>query len=290
MDMNLQIVENPKFGKVRFQMIDGDPWFSASDVCNILGYANARDALAKHVAGDDVAKCDAIDNLGRTQKTNFINESGLYSLIFGSTLPIAKEFKRWVTSEVLPSIRKNGFYMTLEKAEQVINDPDVWIGVLNELKRQRAYNQKLIEKNNDLYKDNCEMYEDNCQMLKRIEELEAQIEFESNLSKSENLISVNECSKIAQQNGVPYGEKTLFSKLREDGFLCSSKNMWNLPTQRAVKLGLFKVVYFNHKKADGSHLSRGTTKVTHHGLQWIIRHYREKINRLLAEAREEGVY
>ena len=244
--------------------------------------------MKQHCKKNGVVKYHLTDSMGREQETTFISEPNLYRLITHSKMPKAQEFEEWIFEEVLPSIRKNGCYLTPEKLQQVINDPEILAGLLHELKHQREYNQKLIQTNNKLYKDNCEMYEDNCNMLKRIEELETQIEFESNLSKSENLISVNECSKIAQQNGVPYGEKTLFSKLREDGFLCSSKNMWNLPTQRAVKLGLFKVVYYKPQK-DGSHISRGTTKVTHHGLQWIIRHYRDKINRLLAEAREEGI-
>ncbi|MBF0583684.1 MAG: Bro-N domain-containing protein [Magnetococcales bacterium] len=89
-----------------------NPWFNAGDVCAVLGYVNSRDAIAKHVDEDDVAKRDIIDSLGRFQQTNHLNESGLYALIFGSTKEEAKRFKRWVTSEVLPSIRKTGSYAT----------------------------------------------------------------------------------------------------------------------------------------------------------------------------------
>lgn len=88
----------------------GNPWFNANEVCNALGFGNARDAIARHVDADDVGKRDTIDNLGRTQLSNHVNESGMYALIFGSTKPEAKRFKRWVTSEVLPAIRKTGSY------------------------------------------------------------------------------------------------------------------------------------------------------------------------------------
>ncbi len=96
---------------LRVQVDDaGQPWFNANDVCAALELANPRDALAKHVDSDDVAKRDIIDSLGRVQLASFVNESGLYALILGSTKDAAKRFKRWVTSEVLPSIRKTGTY------------------------------------------------------------------------------------------------------------------------------------------------------------------------------------
>lgn len=109
---DIQIFNSPQFGEVRVAAsVNGNPLFCAVDVCNALGYANGRDAIAKHVSDDDVAKRDIIDSLGRTQSASFVNESGLYSLIFGSKLESAKAFKKWVTSEVLPSIRKHGGYI-----------------------------------------------------------------------------------------------------------------------------------------------------------------------------------
>lgn len=96
---------------VRVVLVDGEPWFVAADVCAILGFGNPRQAIESHVDEDDVQKLDAIDSLGRTQPTNHVNESGLYALIFGSTKPEAKRFKRWVTHDVLPAIRKTGAYI-----------------------------------------------------------------------------------------------------------------------------------------------------------------------------------
>lgn len=106
----IKIFNNQEFGDVRTIMIDGEPWFVGKDVANALGYSRERDAISNHVDKDDAVKHGVTDSMGREQQTTIINESGLYSLIFGSKLDTAKKFKRWVTSEVLPSLRKNGSY------------------------------------------------------------------------------------------------------------------------------------------------------------------------------------
>lgn len=109
---DIKIFSNPQFGEIRTLADEAnEPLFCAADVCKVLGYTNPRKAVADHVSEDDVTKRDTIDNLGRTQTASFVNESGLYSLIFGSKLESAKAFKRWVTSEVLPAIRKTGGYL-----------------------------------------------------------------------------------------------------------------------------------------------------------------------------------
>lgn len=120
----IEIFKDDRFGQVRIQMdASCEPLFCANDICSALGFSNSRDAVSNHVDSDDVAKCDIIDNLGRVQKTTFINESGLYSLIFGSKLEKAREFKKWVTSEVLPSIRKTGgYYVKTEASNPSISD------------------------------------------------------------------------------------------------------------------------------------------------------------------------
>ena len=106
----IRIFNNPDFGDVRTVMIDGEPWFVGKDVANALGYSRERDAISNHVDKDDAVKHGVTDSMGREQQTTIINESGLYSLIFGSKLDSAKKFKRWVTSEVLPTLRKTGGY------------------------------------------------------------------------------------------------------------------------------------------------------------------------------------
>ena len=113
--MEIQVFKNDRFGEVRTMVINDEPWFVGKDVASVLGYSNSRDAICKHVEDDDVAKRDIIDSKGRKQLHTFINESGLYSLILSSQLPQAKEFKRWVTSEVLPQIRMTGGYIPVGK-------------------------------------------------------------------------------------------------------------------------------------------------------------------------------
>lgn len=133
----LTIFKNEKFGEVRTITIEGEPWFVGKDVAEILGYSNASKAVMAHVDDEDkqfVMMNVADSQNGNLVKTAFINESGLYSLILSSKLPSAKEFKHWVTSEVLPSIRKHGAYMTKETLKNCLSDPDFAIGLLNKLK------------------------------------------------------------------------------------------------------------------------------------------------------------
>lgn len=141
------IFENPEFGKIRTMLMDGEPYFVGKDVAGILGYAKPENAVATHVDEDDTLKQGVIDGMGRTQKTTIINESGMYSLIPGSKLPTAKKFKRWVTSEVLPSIRKTGSYSIQKKSDSyTIDDPieraKRWI---EEAEARKALESKIKE-------------------------------------------------------------------------------------------------------------------------------------------------
>ena len=137
--MDITRYKNNELGEIRATEIDGEPWFVGKDVAEILGYKKARNAIAMHVDEDDALKQGVTDSFGRMQETTFINESGLYSLILGSKLPTAKKFKRWVTSEVLPSIRKYGMYA----ADELLDDPDLMIAVLTELKAEREKAKRL---------------------------------------------------------------------------------------------------------------------------------------------------
>ena len=138
MENELRTFTKEEFGTVRTVIINGEPWFVGRDIAVSLGYANSRDALKKHVDDEDkgVAKCDS---LGGTQSLVVINESGMYSLILGSKLPSAKKFKRWITSEVLPSIRKNGMYAN----DELLNNLDLLISVATQLKEEREQKKKL---------------------------------------------------------------------------------------------------------------------------------------------------
>lgn len=147
--MDLQIFKNEEFGSVRTVVINDEPYFVGKDVAEILGYTNPRKAIGDHVDEDDkgVTKCDT---LGGVQDLTIINESGLYSLIFSSKLPKAREFKHWVTSEILPTIRKHGAYMTAETLEQAILNPDMMIKLCTALKDEQDKNKKLSLENSQL--------------------------------------------------------------------------------------------------------------------------------------------
>ena len=141
---DIQVFNSPQFGEVRTAGTAQEPIFCAADICRALGYANGRKAIADHCEEGDVTKRDIIDNLGRTQAATFVNESGLYSLIFGSKLESAKQFKKWVTSDVLPSIRKHGMYATEATVESMLNDPENAILMLQAYQRERKeLNDKL---------------------------------------------------------------------------------------------------------------------------------------------------
>lgn len=148
----LRIFENPEFGSIRTVERNGEPWFVGKDVAVILGYSNASKALADHVDEEDKLNNESLSSLGQRGGW-LINESGLYSLVLSSKLPTAKKFKRWVTSEVLPSIRKHGAYMTPEKLEAAILNPDVMIQLCQNLKAEQEKNKQLQVENAALVVD-----------------------------------------------------------------------------------------------------------------------------------------
>ncbi|HEM3275255.1 TPA: phage antirepressor KilAC domain-containing protein [Streptococcus suis] len=151
--MELQIFKNEQFGEVQLVELNNEPWFIGKEIAEILGYKNSRDALSKHVDEEDkgVAKRDT---LGGSQDQVIINESGLYSLILKSKLPQAKQFKRWVTSEVLPAIRKHGGYLTDNKLEEALLNPDTLISLATQLKEEREARKQLQVANSQLMIDN----------------------------------------------------------------------------------------------------------------------------------------
>lgn len=231
---------------VRTLLRDNEPYFVGKDVAEILGYSNPRDALSKHVDSDDkgVAKCDT---LGGTQQTTIINESGLYSLILSSKLPKAKEFKHWVTSEVLPTIRKHGAYMTDAKAAAIVTDK----GSLADLLQQAA--EQLKRK--DI----------------QIEQMKPKALFADAVSTSDTPILVGELAKILHQNGVSMGQNRMFRWLRDNGYLISKKGTsYNMPTQRAMELGLFKIKENAITHSDGHVTITKTLKVTGKGQVYFV--------------------
>ena len=242
---DLQVFKNAEFGEIRTVTIDDEPWFVGKDVAKILDYSNTRKALADHVEEDD--KMDGVtirDSIGRNQKPVFINESGLYSLILSSKLPTAKKFKHWVTSEVLPSIRKNnGYIMNQENMtpEQIMAE-----GIL--------IAQRIIESKN-----------------KEIERMKPKEVFADAVKTSHTSILVGDLAKILKQNGIETGPKRLFEWLRNNGYLIKRNGTdRNMPTQKAMEMGLFEVKESIVNNPDGSVRITKTTKVTGKGQLYFI--------------------
>lgn len=216
----LKIFENAEFGSVRTIAINDEPYFVGKDVAEILGYERATKAIRDHVDKEDVDEIPIQDSIGRMQNTPIINESGLYSLILSSKLPNAKKFKHWVTSEVLPSIRKHGAYMTPDTLEQAITGPDFLIRLATELKNEQE-KRKVLET--------------------KVEKDKPKVLFAEAVETAKTSILIGDLAKILKQNGFETGQKRLFEQLRRDGFLIKGGNSKNMPTQRAMEMGLFEV-------------------------------------------------
>ena len=248
---DIQLFYKSGFASLRVIEKDGNPWFVAKDIADNLGYTNSRKAVADHVAEEDkgVTKCDT---LGGAQDTTVINESGVYSLIMGSKLPRAKEFKHWVTAEVLPSIRKNGAYMTEETIEKALTSPDFLIKLATQLKDEKE--KRLAAE-------------------KQIEIDRPKVVFADAVAVADDSILIGELAKLIRQNGVAIGQNKLFSWLRENGYLMKGGESRNLPTQRAMEMNLFKVKERVISNPDGSQLTTRTTKVTGKGQQYFINRF-----------------
>lgn len=240
----LKIFKNEEFGEVRTVEIGGEPWFVGKDVAEVLGYLNSSKALADHVDEDDKLNNESLSSLGQRGGW-LINESGLYSLILSSKLPNAKAFKRWVTSEVLPSIRKHGLYAK----EELLDNPDIAIAAFKALKEEREARKALEAEN------------------KQMQPLAL---FAKSVSTSDTSILIGDLAKLLKQNGYDTGQKRLFEELRQRGFLMKSGSSKNLPTQKAMELGLFEVKESTINNPDGSVRVTKTTKVTGKGQVYFV--------------------
>lgn len=234
--------------EVRTVQKGGEVLWVLKDVCGILGIEKYRDAAAR--LDDDEREPVLVDTLGGRQEMVAVTESGLYGIILLSRKPEAKKFKRWVTHEVLPAIRRHGAYVTPAKLEELMNDPDAWIKVLTALKEERAAKERLrIQTEADKPK----------------------VVFADAVSVSDGTILIGELAKILKGNGVEIGQNRLFEKLRRDGYLIKRKGTdYNAPTQRAMELGLFRVKETAITHSDGHVTISKTTKVTVKGQQYFI--------------------
>lgn len=245
----LEIFKNEEFGEIRTITINNEPWFVSKDVAFVLGYSNPRDAISKHVDVEDkgVAKCDT---LGGSQDLTVINESGLYSLILSSKLPTAKKFKHWVTSEVLPTIRKHGVYATAETIENIIANPDNGIKLLQALKAEQDKNKALEVENT---------------------ELKPKALFADAVAGSNTSILIRELAKIIKGNGVNIGEHKLFGWLREHGYLIRKYGCdYNTPTQKSMELGVMELKKTAVNKPDGTVITRTTPLITGKGQVYFV--------------------
>lgn len=228
--------------EVRSLLLNNEPWFVGKDVAEVLGYAKPLNAIAQHVDKDDSLKQGLTDSLGRQQKNILINESGLYSLILSSKLPSAKKFKRWVTSEVLPALRKTGQYQ------------------VKELSGQELMAKALIEAQSVLAAKD-----------KVIEEMKPKVVFADAVATSHTSILVGELAKILKQNGIDMGQKRLFAWLREKGYLIKRQGTdYNMPTQKAMELGLFEIKEGSYVNGSGVNITTKTPKITGKGQQYFI--------------------
>lgn len=230
---------------VRTLVIDDEPYFVGKDVAEILGYVKPRNAISVHVDDEDKKDAPIQGTLGGVQTMTMVNESGLYSLILSSKLPTAKKFKRWVTSEVLPTIRKHGAYMTEQKIEEALLNPDTLITLAKQLKAEKE--QRLLAQ-------------------KQVEEMTPKAVFHDAVANAENTMLVRDVAHFLRQNGLDIGGTRFFVWLRLNGFL--TKN--NQPTQLSLERGYFQVketvVHTNH-----GFQTKTTPKITGRGQTFFLK-------------------
>lgn len=251
----LQIFNNPEFGQIRTLDESGAVLFCGSDVAKALGYTNPSKALSDHCKG--VTKRYAPTKSG-TQEMSFIPESDLYRLVFGSKLPSAEKFTDWVTREILPSVRRHGAYMTPEVIERTLMDPDYIIQLATTLKEER-HKRKALEAQAEADKP--------------------KVLFADSVASSQTSILVGELAKLLRQNGVDIGGTRLFRWLRENGYLIRrSGSDYNMPTQRSMELGLFKIKETAITHADGTVTVSKTVKVTPKAQIYFVNKFLGEVN------------
>lgn len=243
---SLQVFKNEQFGEVRVMEHNGEPWFVGKDVAGVLGYQNGSRDINRHVDDEDRQNYQN-GTFESPRGMTIINESGLYSLILSSKLPTAKQFKRWVTSEVLPAIRKHGGYVA---GQESMSDDELMAKAL------LMAHSKIEERE------------------KQIKEMAPKAIFADAVAASHTSILIGDLAKLLKQNGVETGQKRLFGWLRENGYLIRQKgSSWNMPTQRSMDLGLFEVKETTITHADGHISVSKTPKVTGKGQVYFVKKF-----------------
>lgn len=241
----LQTFNSLEFGQIRMILRDNEPWFVGKDIATALGYSNHSKALIDHVEDEDKLNNNSLSSLGQRGGW-LVNESGLYSLILSSKLESAKKFKRWITSDILPSIRKNGMYAT----DDLLDNPDLLIKIATQLKEEREKRTALEE-------------------INRINQ--PKVLFAESVETSNQSILVGDLAKLIKQNGIDIGQNRLFEWLRENDYLISRKGeSYNMPTQKSMNARLFEIKESSIVNPDGSVRVTRTTKVTGKGQIYFI--------------------
>lgn len=246
---NVQIFKNAEFGEIRTLVEHEQVLFCASDVAKALGYARPNDAVNQHCRAT-VKRRTPIS--GKIQDINFIPEGDVYRLIIRSKLPAAEKFERWVFDEVLPTIRKHGVYMTDDALHKAITEPDFLIRLATELKQEKEARQQAEQ---------------------QIEADRPKVLFAGAVSASHTSILIGDLAKLLKQNGYETGQKRLFQQLRDEGYLIKSGSSKNMPTQKAMEMGLFEVKETAFNNPDGTIRVTKTTKVTGKGQVYFINLY-----------------
>lgn len=262
MENGLKVFTNEQFGQFRTIDKGGEPWFVAADVCDFFQVTN-RNRVMQQVDQADKGGTQ-MDTPGGKQTLTIINEAGLYDLLFAlqptkargvsdeyvnERIAQLKAFKRWITHEVIPAIRKHGMYATPDTVEKILEDPDTIIRILQEMKEERARRVKAEE---------------------QIRLDAPKVLFADCVSQADTDILVGELAKLLKQNGMDIGQNRLYEKLRAEGYIMKNST---IPTQRAMEMGLFRVIERSIMQPNGTTRITQTTKVTGKGQQYFVNRY-----------------
>nr|DAP42879.1 MAG TPA: repressor domain protein [Caudoviricetes sp.] len=248
-------VWNYESSEIRTVQVNGEPWFVLADVCKVLELSSPH-KVADRLENDERNQIPVTDSLGRYQNTAIINESGLYTVILRSDKPQAKPFRKWVTSVVLPSIRKHGAYMTDQALEKALTNPDFLIQLATQLKTEQEQRRRLETTV--------------AAQSKQMEQDKPKVLFADSVAASSSSILIGELAKLIKQNGVDMGQRRLFAWMRENGYLikrCGSE--YNLPTQRSMERGLMEIKETSVIHSGYTTISK-TPKVTGKGQVYFI--------------------
>lgn len=248
-----------EFGTVRTVVQNGEPWFVAADVCRALEIRNNRDAISR--LDDDEKGVASTDTPGGKQDFATVSEAGLYSLVLSSRKPEAKAFKRWITHEVIPSIRKHGAYMTQQTIDNIIADPSNFMKLVGALADEKQKTARLTEQNTAL--------------TQQAEKDRPKVVFAESFKYAEGSITVSAMAKILASRGYETGEKRFYQQLRDDGYICKTGDNRNLPTARgmAFKPPIFTVDESVYADSQGVQHVAHTTKITPAGQTFFIHKY-----------------